>query len=100
MAFYREAQGKPQGKMGEKRGNLPRNHSILHVDSAVCECGKALVVGDDDERLAKAVAKVEEELVELGLVFGVEATRRLIGQDDIGMINQRTGHCHTLLLSS
>ena len=86
--------------MGEKRGNLPRNHPILHVNGAIGECGEAFIMGDDDERLAKAVAEIEEELVELGLVLGVEAARRLIGQDDIGTVDQGTGHCHTLLFTS
>ena len=50
--------------------------------------------------LSQFVAQVEEELVQLGLVFRVEAARRLIGQDHVGLIHQRSRHGHPLFLAT
>ena len=48
--------------------------SVDHVDGAVGDRGEMLVVGDDDKGLSELVAQVEEELVELCFVLGVETT--------------------------
>lgn len=53
--------------------------SVAEVDGAVGDLGEGFVVGDNDESLAELVAQVEEELVEFGLVLGVEGAGRLVG---------------------
>ena len=67
---------------------------------AVGERGQLFVMGDDDESLAEAVAEIEEELVQLLLVLGVERTGRLVGQDDGGIVDKGAGHGDTLLLAA
>ena len=42
------------------------------MDSTVCDGGEPLVVGDDDEGLAKLVTQIEEELMEFLFILGVE----------------------------
>ena len=48
-----------------------QDDAVFHVDGAVGEACEVLVVGDDDKGLAKAVAQVEEELMEFVFVFRV-----------------------------
>ena len=70
------------------------------MDGTIGDRGEAFVVGDDNEGLAKLIAKVEEQLVEFFLVLSVERARWFIGQNDSGVIDQRTSHSHTLLLAT
>ena len=70
------------------------------MDGAVGELGEGLVVGHDDKGLTELVAQIEEELVELLLVLRVEGARRLVGQDDGGVVDECTGHGHTLFLTT
>ena len=50
------------------------NHSILEMDGAVGDGSKALIMSYDDESLTELVSEVEEELVKLSLVLGVETS--------------------------
>ena len=83
-------------KREEKRKTCP----VFHVDGTVGDGSQLLVVGDNDERLAKLVAQVEEQLVQFGLVLGVETARRLIGKDHGRFVDQGSCHGHTLLLTA
>ena len=44
------------------------------MDGAVGDGRKTLIVGNDDESLTELVSQVEEELVKLCLVLGVETS--------------------------
>ena len=55
------------------------DQSVAEMDGAVGDLGEGFVVGDNDESLAELVAQVEEELVEFGLVLGVEGAGGLVG---------------------
>ncbi len=70
--------------------------TVDQVDGAVGEARQRLVVGDDDERLAKFVAQVEEELVEF-LIMGVETAGGFVGQNNVGLVHQGTGYGYALL---
>ena len=74
--------------------------AVDDVDSAVGELGQFLIVRHDNERLSQFVAEFEEELVQFGFVVGVERTRRLVGENHIGLIHQRPCHGHALLLAT
>ena len=50
------------------------NHSILEMDGAVGDGSKALIMSYDDESLTELVSEVEEELVKLSLVLGIETS--------------------------
>ena len=70
------------------------------MDGSVGDRGEGFVVGDDDEGLAETVAEIEEELVQLLLVFAVETARGFVGKDDGGIVDEGTGHSHALFLSA
>ena len=44
------------------------------MDGAIGDGRKTLIVGNDDESLAELVSEIEEELVKLCLVLGVETS--------------------------
>ena len=46
-----------------------KDETIVKMNGAVGGLCQLLIVGHDDEGLAKAVAEVEEQLVQLGLVL-------------------------------
>ena len=48
-----------------------QDDAVFHVDGTVGETCEVFIVGDDDKGLAKAVAQVEEELMEFVFVFCV-----------------------------
>ncbi len=70
------------------------------MDGAVRECGQLLIVGNDDEGLAELVAEVKEELVQLCLVLTIKGATGLVGQNDGRVVDEGTGHCHTLFLTT
>ena len=70
------------------------------MDGAVGDLGEGFVVGDDDEGLAELVAQVEEELVEFGLVLGIEGSGRLVGEDDGRAVDEGPGHRYALFLTA
>ena len=49
-------------------------------------------MGYDDERLAIAVAQVEEEFVQFLFILGVEAARRFVGKHHIGVVDEGAGN--------
>ena len=57
-------------------------------------------MGNDDKRLVHLFAEAEEELMQILLVGRVEAARRLIGKDHVGMVDQCSCHSHPLFLSA
>ena len=76
------------------------DEAVFEVDGAVGEMGELLVVGDDDEGLSEFFAQLEEELVQLVAVLGVEAARWFVGEDDGRVVDERSGYSHPLFLSS
>ena len=50
------------------------NAAVFQMDGAVGDGGEALIVCDDDEGLSELCAQVEEQLVQLRLVFAVETS--------------------------
>lgn len=70
------------------------------MDSAVGDGGEVLVVGDDDKGLTELVAQVEKELVELGLVLGVETTGGFVGEDDGRMVDKGSCYGDALFLTT
>ena len=70
------------------------------MDGAVGDGRKTLIVGNDDESLTELVSQVEEELVKLCLVLGVETSLWLIGKDDGRVIDQGSSHGYTLRLTT
>ena len=74
--------------------------TVAEVDGAVGNGGELFIVGDNDKGLAEAVAEVEEEVVQLLLVLGVEGAGRLVGQDDSRVVDEGAGNGYALLLAA
>ena len=73
--------------------------TVTHEEGTVAHCGQFRIVGDYDDRLAVALAEVEEELVDLGLCLGVEVAGRFIGEKDRRTVDQGPCDCDPLLLT-
>ena len=69
-------------------------------DATVGKGSQLGVVGYDDKGLPVLVAQVEEKLMELAGVGGIEVARGLVGEDHAGMVDQRSRHSHPLLLAT
>ena len=76
------------------------DQAVAEVDGAVGDLCKGFIVGDDDEGLTKLVAEVEEELVEFGLVLGVEGAGGLIGENHGRTVDEGAGYGHALFLTA
>ena len=70
------------------------------MDGAVCDCCQLFVVRHDDEGLAVFVSQVEEELVQFSLILRVQRTAGLVGQDDLGVVDEGAGYGHALFLAA
>ena len=57
-------------------------------------------MGNNDEGLFELVAELQEKLMQLPGIVRVQVTGRFVCHDHIGVIDQRPGHSHSLLLSS
>ena len=57
-------------------------------------------MGHNQQCYALFAAGIPEEIDHLLLMRGVDACRRLIGEDDAGPIGQRSRHRHSLLLAN
>ena len=61
--------------------------------------GDVLLVGDHDDRLA-GVVQLAQHFHDLLAGGRVEVAGRLVGQDDVGIVDQRPGDGHALLLAA
>ncbi len=70
------------------------------MDRAVAHRGELWIMGDYDYRLARTVAELEEELVQVGLGGAVEVAGRFVGKEDCRAVDQGSGDGHALLLAA
>ena len=75
------------------------NLTIKEVDDALGVTGISLRVGDHYDGGALLV-QLGEQLHYLQTILGVKVTRRLIGQDQLGVHHDGTGNGNTLLLTA
>ena len=54
------------------------NYTIFHFYHAIADSSKALIVGHNDDCLTVFIAHIEEQLMQLFFVFGVEAAAGFI----------------------
>ncbi|MPL92315.1 hypothetical protein SDC9_38413 [bioreactor metagenome] len=73
--------------------------AVADLDLAAGMGGHGRVVGDDDHRVALGV-QIEQQRDQLGRAFGVERAGRLVGQDHLAAVDQRTRHRDPLLLAA
>ena len=67
------------------------------MDNLVGAVGHAALVRDDDDRHARLV-ELAEQVHHLDGGLAVQCTRRLVGQDDVGLRNDGAGYRYTLFL--
>lgn len=70
------------------------------MDCAVSAGGEGLVVGDDYESGAHRVAELEKEILQLVAVVAVEASGRLVGEDDFRIVHQGASHGRALAFAA
>src|SRR4051794_39088897 len=58
------------------------------------------VMGDHDDRLAELPDGLTHEREDLGASAGVDVAGRFIGEDDLRLAGECTGHCVPLLLAT
>jgi hypothetical protein len=70
------------------------------VNGAICDRGKFLIVGDDDECLTILLSQGKEKLVQLLFVLCVERARRFIGKDYCWVVDESTRYGYALLFAA
>ena len=81
------------------REHLLHHAAVEEVDDAVGIAGVALRVGHHDDGGAFLV-EVGEQVHHLAAVLRVEVTRRLVGEDELGVGDDGAGDGHPLLLAA
>ena len=80
-------------------GAVLDDQAVAHPDDPLGVLGDVVFVGDHDDGLA-GVVEPAEHLHDLVAGRGVEVAGRLVGQDDVGVVDQRPGDRHALLLAA
>ena len=70
------------------------------MDHAVCIGCQLLVVCDDDECLVHLVAQVQQELVQLLLVLGIQNSSWIVCEDYGRVVDEGAGNGYALFLSA
>src|ERR1700733_1041079 len=76
------------------------NAAVAHADRAVPVGRGFRVVRDHQDGLGEARVEVAQNLENRGGIFGVEITGWLVGQQNRGMIDQRSRYGDALLLAA
>ena len=79
---------------------IPHDHAVGEKEIAVCDCGHARVVRDHDERLPVVAYRRVQEVQDLLARARVEVARRLVGEDDRRLRDERARDGYALLLAS
>ena len=75
------------------------DQAVAHPDDPLGVLGDVVFVGDHDDGLARVVEPAEH-LHDLVAGLGVEVARRLVGEDDVRVVDQRAGDRDALLLAA
>src|SRR4051812_9062385 len=93
--------GQPLGDLlGRRRGELAGQAAVGHEDDAVGPGGGRRVMGDHHERAAALVDRAPQQLEDRAAGAAVEGAGRLVGEDHVGLADQRAGDRHALLLAA
>ena len=74
--------------------------SVLQHNLPIRQLRQLFVVRDDDERLFEGISKDKEKVVKFTSVLGIEIAGWFVGEDELGVVHQGSGHRNTLLLPS
>jgi hypothetical protein len=92
----------PHHTDGEELGRFLRwlQAPVDQEEAAIGGLREGRIVSDRDNRAVLAVGEIMQDLAEVGTGLGIERTRRLVRQDDHGIIRQRAGDSDPLPLSA
>ena len=76
------------------------DRAVLDDERAVADFGQILIVSDDDERDAVLAGEIEQDGHDFRAVVGVEVARRLVGEEDFRLVDDRAGDGDALLLAT
>lgn len=82
------------------RNSRSNEFSIFHMYRTVRDLRQILIMSDNDKGLSELITEIKEELMKLCLILRVKTSRRLIGEDDSGIIDEGTGNGDTLFLTT
>ena len=88
------------GKEGGGGANLDNAAEIHDSDAVGDVTDEAEVVGDEQQRQAKAILQFEEQVDDLGLHGDVERRDRFVGDDHGGLDRERAGDTDALALAA
>lgn len=76
------------------------NAAIAQGYRAISQGSEGFIVRHNNERLPEGIAQIKEELVKLLGIARVKIAAGFISENDGGLINQRAGYGHPLLLAT
>jgi hypothetical protein len=79
---------------------LPHHRPVGQEDDPVRVGGAARVVGHHHDRLAELADRLPQEVQDVGRGVRVEVAGGLVGEDQIGLVDQRPGAGNPLLLTA
>jgi hypothetical protein len=79
---------------------LPHHRPVGQEDDPVRVGGAARVVGHHHDRLPELADRLPQEVQDVGRGVRVEVAGGLVGEDQIGLVDQRPGAGHPLLLAA
>jgi hypothetical protein len=79
---------------------LPHHRPVGQEDDPVRVGGAARVVGHHHDRLPELADRLAQEVQDVGRGVRVEVAGGLVGEDQIGLVDQRPGARHPLLLAA
>src|SRR5207249_11956108 len=72
--------------------------AVPRPEDALCPRAHDRVVGDEDERLALFAVQPDQQVHDLGRRLRVQGSGRFVGPHDGGIVHERPGDPHALLL--
>lgn len=74
--------------------------AILHVNDTVGLSGELVVMRDNDERRSACLVQGAHQSEQPVPAVCIEISGRFIGQDQVRILHQRTGHSDSLLFAA
>ena len=79
---------------------IGHNPAILHLDHAPGRSRHLVIVRDQDDCHPLLTIELPEQLHHLGTALAIQVARRLVGQNQTGLVDQGTRNRHALLLAT
>src|SRR5690606_22265636 len=97
---FRAAPATAGGETSCSRGGVRDDRAVRETDRAPCAPGEVGVVRDEHERRAALAVQLLEQLDDRFAGRRVEVARRLVGEQDSRLVDERAGERDALLLAA